>query len=593
MVDNSNSKHINHINQLLHNKGIKQEDRIGVLTSLFERRKSLAVGTAAGIDPRFSDIMDAINAIDFTNKEISQEIFMLFGSKLTRYKLDQFYTPLTISEFITGMMIPGKAAVDPAGGTGDLLVHYNGNIHIWDVDEHALELCRFNYELNMKKNYQIKCANSLAIIGDHDNAATATATATATAAATAAFDYVTMNPPFGSSTVVTDNAILRHYELGVGRKKQEIGILFLELGLKLLKPDGILFAIVPAGYVGNSTKPCMDLRGLLLRHRVIASIELPKQSFKRSGTGVNTYIIVIQKKVPAPTPSPSPTPSTPYPIFISAIDNIGYELSKANTPIKYKIVRETGELHMQDGRPVVENDLVECAEQLTRFARDEDIPNTVHRAADADADADAYADADADTLVYDTVLSSSLQDMILDVNRYSRKYRSLIAKLKSTPGCATISDLAKLIVKPTKIDNSKMYKYIDIGEISTPLYGSKELYGWELPSRAKYSLQKYDILVSKLEGTVSYCVILDDSPNYISTNGVSVIRPKNMDALYVLFANITKKEFIVQHNAYLTGSIMASLGDSDIAGILMDTNVDVDMTKKMVEALTALNALRL
>jgi hypothetical protein len=568
MTDNPNSKHINHINQLLHNKGIKQEDRIGVLTSLFEKRKSLdveatAAGAAAVIDPRFSDIMDAINAIDFTNKEISQEIFMLFGSKLTRYKLDQFYTPLTISEFITGMMIPGKAAVDPAGGTGDLLVHYNGNIHIWDIDEHALELCRFNYELNMKKNYQIKCGNSLII--DNDNAA---------AAAEAAFDYVTMNPPFGSSTVITDDAILQHYELGVGRKKQEIGILFLELGLKLLKPDGILFAIVPAGYVGNSTKPCMDLRGLLLRHRVIASIELPKQSFKRSGTGVNTYILVIQKKAPAPAPAPSP----PYPIFISAIDNIGYELSKANTPIKYKIVRETGELQMQDGRPLVENDLVECADQLAHFAYDEHIPNIVHRES---------------ALVYDTVVSSTLQNLILDVKRYSRKYRSLISELKSTPACATINDLAKLIVKTTKIDSRKKYKYIDIGEISTPLYGSKELYGWELPSRAKYSLQKYDILVSKLEGTVSYCVILDDSDNYISTNGVSVIRPKNMSALYILFANITKKDFIVQHNAYLTGSIMASLSDSDIGDILMNTQIDVEMTKKMVEALTALNALRL
>jgi hypothetical protein len=568
MTDNPNSKHINHINQLLHNKGIKQEDRIGVLTSLFEKRKSLAVeataaGAAAVIDPRFSDIIDAINAIDFTNKEISQEIFMLFGSKLTRYKLDQFYTPLTISEFITGMMIPGKAAVDPAGGTGDLLVHYNGNIHIWDIDEHALELCRFNYELNMKKNYQIKCGNSLII--DNDDAA---------AAAEAAFDYVTMNPPFGSSTVITDDAILQHYELGVGRKKQEIGILFLELGLKLLKPDGILFAIVPAGYVGNSTKPCMDLRGLLLRHRVIASIELPKQSFKRSGTGVNTYILVIQKKAPAPAPAPSP----PYPIFISAIDNIGYELSKANTPIKYKIVRETGELQMQDGRPLVENDLVECADQLAHFAYDEHIPNIVHRES---------------ALVYDTVVSSTLQNLILDVKRYSRKYRSLISELKSTPACATINDLAKLIVKTTKIDSRKKYKYIDIGEISTPLYGSKELYGWELPSRAKYSLQKYDILVSKLEGTVSYCVILDDSDNYISTNGVSVIRPKNMNALYILFANITKKDFIIQHNAYLTGSIMASLSDSDIGDILMNTQIDVEMTKKMVEALTALNALRL
>lgn len=564
MADNPNSKHINHINQLLHNKGIKQEDRIGVLTSLFETRKSLTVEAAATstvvIDSRFCDIMDAINAIDFTNKEISQEIFMLFGSKLTRYKLDQFYTPLTISEFITGMMLSGKEAVDPAGGTGDLLVHYNGNIHIWDIDEHALELCQFNYELNMKKNYQIKCANSLIIDND---------------AAAAAFDYVTMNPPFGSSTVITDNTILQHYELGVGRKKQEIGILFLELGLKLLKQDGILFAIVPAGYVGNSTKPCMDLRGLLLRHRVIASIELPKQSFKRSGTGVNTYILVIQKKAAAA--------AAPYPIFISAIDNIGYELSKANTPIKYKIVRETGEVYMHDGRPVVENNLIECADQLTRFAHDEDIPNTVHRA----------DDADADTLVYDTVVSSSLHNLILDVKRYSRKYRSLITKLDSTSGRATISDLAKLIVKPTKIDKNKKYKYIDIGEISTPLYGSKELYGWELPSRAKYTLQKYDILVSKLEGTVSYCVILDDSENYISTNGVSVIRPKNMNALYILFANITKKEFIIQHNAYLTGSIMASLTDIDIAGILMDTQIDVEMTKKMVEALTALNALRL
>lgn len=575
MVDNSNSKHIHHINQLLHNKGIKQEDRIGILTSLFETRKKHSSGvtmtSAIVVDARFTDIMDAINAIDFTNKEISQEIFMLFGSKLTRYKLDQFYTPLTISEFITGMMIAGKTAVDPAGGTGDLLVHYRGTTHIWDIDEHALELCRFNYELNMKSNYHIKCKNSL-LHSQPDMSA---------------FDYVTMNPPFGSSTVITDDTILQHYELGAGRKKQEIGILFLELGIKLLKPDGIMFAIVPAGYVGNSTKPCMDLRGLLLRHRVIASIELPKQSFKRSGTGVNTYILVIQKKSNDVDDVDDIAPGGhTYPIFISSLSNIGYELSKADTPIKYKIVRETGELYMKDGQPVMENDLVDCANQLAQFACDHAIPNIVH------ADTAGATPATSDD-AYDSVLSSSLQNLILDIKRYSRNYRTLISQLKSTPGCVPISELAKLILKPTKIEKNKQYKYIDIGEISTPLYGSKEMYGWELPSRAKYSLQKYDILVSKLEGTVSYCVILDDSPNYISTNGVSVIRPKNTSALYILFANITKKDFIIQHNAFLTGSIMASLSDSDIGDILMDTRVDVALTKKMVDALAALTALRL
>jgi hypothetical protein len=567
MVDNPNSKHINHINQLLHNKGIKQEDRIGVLTTLFEKRKTHGAGSVAApaaFDPRFSDIMEAINAIDFTNKEISQELFMLFGSKLTRYKLDQFYTPLTISEFITAIMIPGKAAVDPAGGTGDLLVHYTGETHIWDIDEHALELCRFNYELNMKTNYHIQCKNSLVI-------------AAADLTPTARFDYVTMNPPFGSSTVITDNNILQHYELGVGRKKQEIGILFLELGLKLLKPDGILFAIVPAGYVGNSTKPCMELREMLLRNRVIASIELPKQSFKRSGTGVNTYILMIQKKATAATASTAST--EPYPICISTIENIGYELTKANTPIKYKIVRETGEICVQDGVKIVDNDLVDCASRIAVFARDFNIPNmTTH---------------DDGASAYESVMSGSLQNLILDVKRYSSNYVSLVTKLKSNPGCVPIHKIAQLVLKQTKIEKQKKYKYIDIGEISTPLYGSKELYGWELPSRAKYSLKKYDILVSKLEGNVSYCIILDDSDNYISTNGVSVIRPYSTQAAYILFANITKKEFIIQHNAYLTGSIMASLSDNDIGEIMMDTRIDLEMTKKMVDALTALTALRL
>jgi hypothetical protein len=38
---------------------------------------------------------------------------------------------------------------------------------------------------------------------------------------------------------------------------------------------------------------------------------------------------------------------------------------------------------------------------------------------------------------------------------------------------------------------------------------------------------------------------------------------------------------------------MASLSDSDIGDILMDTRVDVALTKKMVDALAALTALRL
>ena len=59
------------------------------------------------------------------------------------------------------------------------------------------------------------------------------------------YDYCVMNPPFGIKNIITDDKILNKFELGIGKKNQEIGILFLELGLKLLKKDGILFIVVP------------------------------------------------------------------------------------------------------------------------------------------------------------------------------------------------------------------------------------------------------------------------------------------------------------------------------------------------------------
>jgi predicted RNA methylase len=533
-----NSKVIATINQLLHNRGIKQEERLNTLISLFEKRKNGIV------DPTFTDILELIDGFDYSDKDLVQELFMLFGSKLTKYRLDQFYTPITISQFINGCMEPNKKAIDPAGGTGDLLLFYNGDKTLWDIDPAVLQLCRFNYELNKQTNYEVACKNSLAEF--EESAGT--------------YDYVTMNPPFGSSTTITDKTILSKFELGNGKKKQEIGILFVELGLRLLKPDGILFVIIPAGYAGNINKQFIEMRELLLRNRVIASIELPKNTFKRSGTGVNTYLWIIQKKNSV---------TDTYPIFIDSIERIGYNLTKSNTPRLYKIIKETGEQVVENDKLVVDNDLDSCLLKLKKFDEDE------------------VKDENA----YEYVMSNMLTTSILDVKRYSKSYTTVVNRMKNE-GAVKINTLVKIITATTKIEPTKKYKYIDIGEISSPMYSYKDLYGWELPSRAKYTLKKYDILISKLEGTLSYCVILDDADNYISTNGVAVLRPNNKNALYTLFASVIKKDFAIQHKAYLTGSIMASLGDKDLGEFWIETKVDVTKTKKILDTLEDLIALR-
>jgi hypothetical protein len=180
----------------------------------------------------------------------------------------------------------------------------------------------------------------------------------------------------------------------------------------------------------------------------------------------------------------------------------------------------------------------------------------------------------------------------MDIKRYLQSYLSVVEHLTSLKA-TRVKNLGKIIKSTTKIDPTNQYKYIDISEINSPLYGYKELYGWELPSRAKYSLKQNDILVSKLEGTMSYCVITEDDVNYIATNGVTVIRPNNLNSLYMLIANIMSKNFVTQHKAFLTGSIMASLSDTDIEEILIDDKiVDIESTKRILETLKTLQQLR-
>ena len=543
-----NSKLINQINQLFHNKGVKQEERFNVLINLLEKNNIE--------DEKFSDILKLINSLDYSNFDLIQEIFMTIGSKYTKYNLDQFYTPLSVSKFISQLMLIGddKNAIDPAGGTGDLLLFYKGNKTIWDIDENALKLCKFNYSLNKQTNYNLICKNSLENYEDSESM----------------YSYSVMNPPFGSNTVVTDEVILNKFELGKGKKKQEIGILFLELGLKLLKDNGILFIIVPAGYVGNGNKICSELRNLILKNRLIASISLPENTFKRSGTGVNTYLLIIQKKT-------NPIQES-YKILISNINNIGYNLTKKETPLKYKIIKETGEILVDDkGKRILDNDFENLYDSLCSFVNDNNILNMKIHNIESE---------------YEYIDRNNLHLNILDIKRYLQIYLNTIENLKLL-NAVKLNTLCKIITTTTKIEKKKLYKYIDISEINSPLYGNKCLYGWELPSRAKYILKKYDILISKLEGTMSYCVILDDNNNYIATNGVSVLRPNNLNSLYILFSNIMSSAFKCQHNAYLTGSIMASLSDDDIGEFIIDDkNIDIDTTKKILETLETLQKLR-
>ena len=545
----NNSIFVNEINQLLHNEGVNKDDRLEYIMDIMNHyiyKKELKVDVPENV---LEEIVSLIDSISINKNEISQILFMFYCNKKVKLDLDQFYTPFTICDFICKLMVPGKKVIDPACGTGDLVKTYSGMITLWDINENVLDICKENYKLN-NKECTIGRYNSILKHKLKNNS----------------YDYCCLNPPFGSSTVIKDKEILEKYNLGKNRDSQEIGILFIERALNLLTKNGIAFIIIPNGYLGNTTKKYLELRDYMLKFKIIAIIELPSNSFARSGTGISTSLIIIQKK----------KMKTNYDIYIKSIRNIGYILNKKNTPYKYK--KNDGEYILVDNKPVLDNDLELCLNELKVFANKKNI--------------DELNKTFVEDVSFEKLNTKNIESNILDINRYTNIYKNTFDNCIKN-NYLEVSDYVEHEPEyKFSISKQEEYLYLDIKQITTPIYArTNYLYGYELPSRAKISLNKNDIILSKLKGKLTFTVILSDDNNIVCSNGFSLLRPKNYDSMIIILANLFQKEFQIQHNSLCTGSIMASLGDDTIKKILINPNIDTEKYKNIINALKLINSI--
>ena len=120
----NNTKFLDEINQYLHNKGIEIVERYEIVTNILLCKDA----TTLTDDETIDWVNQKLSTVSIDRNEIFQIVFMFFGNRHFKKQLDQFYTPMTICNFINSLLIPGKKAIDPACGTGDLLNQYQGNI---------------------------------------------------------------------------------------------------------------------------------------------------------------------------------------------------------------------------------------------------------------------------------------------------------------------------------------------------------------------------------------------------------------------------------------------------------------------------------
>jgi type I restriction enzyme M protein len=265
-----------------------------------------------------------------------QTFYMHFAKHLYKWDLAQFFTPITVTDFIASALSPGfgEHVKDPACGSADFLtsayrigsrVDPNYGQAIWGADnsKNAVQVAVLNMMLNGDGKSNIVLEDSLEQVEEQEGQ----------------FDVVICNPPFGTRIIEKRKDILAKFDLGHDwqaddggvpqrqeslRKTQQVGILFAELCIRQVRKGGRVGLILPNGYLGNRGIQYRALREWILRHAKIASIcSFPRFTFKTSGADVSASVVFLEK-LDAPLATSSDLSA--HPVHIGMIERVGWRL---------------------------------------------------------------------------------------------------------------------------------------------------------------------------------------------------------------------------------------------------------------------------
>jgi len=173
------------------------------------------------------------------------------------------------------------------------------------------------------------------------------------------FDVILTNPPFGSKMPITDEAILKQFEVAhiwEKDKKNDMWImtdrlqssvppeiLFIERCTQFLVPGGRMGIILPDAILGS---PGLGyIRDWLIKnHRIIASIDLHQDTFQPHN-GTQTSLLLLQKKTQEQKDIEEKRGQmADYNIFMAMVEKIGHD--KRGNPL-FKRDKEGNEVYEQ------------------------------------------------------------------------------------------------------------------------------------------------------------------------------------------------------------------------------------------------------
>ena len=233
------------------------------------------------------------------------------------------------------------------------------NIFAMDINPNLVRTAQMNLVMHGDGSANVYQGNTLHSPGEWGDS-----TARATVSQNS-FDIVVTNPPFGGSADVDDPHVLSKYDLASFdasnmRSSMPAEQLFVESALKFVKPGGFLAIVLPDSILNN---PSLEFirRWLLLNSRIVASIDLPKETFAE-GRGVkNPSVLVLQRLTDEECSLARAQALDEYQVFMAMVARVGR--NQRGNPI-YVRNPDGSTVLDADIQPTIDDDLPDVANEF-------------------------------------------------------------------------------------------------------------------------------------------------------------------------------------------------------------------------------------
>lgn len=268
------------------------------------------------IDNQFSKV----NLVDYHNDPLS-ELYQTFIGSEARGNEGQFFTPTEAVKLLIEIIKPkeNEKIIDPACGAGSFLSYSarylkSNNVTNQKISKNLFGIEKDEYLANLAQTHLALATLGIANIVSADSIERKNKNGEKIQfELDEKFDIVLANPPFGTKIKIGTDEAKKNFDLAynwkLNKETQKYEktdkiivnpspqILFLELCIKLLKPNGRMGIVIPESLLSSSGSSYV-VQYLLENMELNAVIGMPENLFKTSGKGgthTKTCLVVATK----------------------------------------------------------------------------------------------------------------------------------------------------------------------------------------------------------------------------------------------------------------------------------------------------------